>query len=78
MFRYNFNVVECRIKFLRKRLGLSQNDLAIKIGVSQNTISDIETGIYYPSYINSILLAEALGCQPTDLYDIYIYMEDLK
>lgn len=78
MFKFTFNLLRCNIKNLRKRLGLSQTDLAIKIGVSQNSISGIETGLYYPNYINSILLAKALGCKPEDLYSYYIDMEDIK
>lgn len=77
MFKFNFNLLSCNIKNLRKRLGLSQTDLAVKIGVSQNTISGFETGTYFPSYINSILLCEALGCKPEDLYKYYIDVEDL-
>jgi DNA-binding XRE family transcriptional regulator len=37
------------IKGLRKHLGLSQAQLAEKLGVRQQTISEWETGIYAPS-----------------------------
>lgn len=47
-----------RIKELRETKGLSQKELAIELGVKQNTISQYETSIKRPSYEILILLAD--------------------
>ena len=47
------------IRNMRKQLGLSQEQLARRVGVSQVTISEWERGVAYPSKIRE--LAEALG-----------------
>ena len=51
-----------RLERLRKNAGLSQNELASKIGVSQKTISSWETGRTYPRMKEIQLLQEAFGC----------------
>lgn len=77
MFKFNFNMLTCNIKTLRKRLNLTQSDLAKKCGLSQNSISDLENGVFYPTYPNTILLCECLGCKPEDLYSYYIDVVDI-
>lgn len=49
------------IRKFRQELGLSQTQLAQKVGTTQNTISSIETGQYAPSAFLSGLIKEALG-----------------
>lgn len=39
-----------KIKTLRKSAGLKQKDLAEKLGVKQQKISEYENGIYEPKY----------------------------
>ena len=65
-----------RVKELRKALGLSQTELAKKIGTTQNTISSIETGQYSPTAYLSGLLAKALGVTWEECF--YYEMEDDK
>ena len=77
MMKFNFNYLSCNIKTLRKRFNLSQTDLAKKCGLSQNTISDLENGFYFPTYIHTILLCECLGCKPQELYSYYIDTEEI-
>ena len=50
-----------RIKSARKSLGLTQADLAKKIGVTKQAITTYETGIREPSFRNLIKLSRALN-----------------
>ena len=49
------------IRKYRQELGMSQTELAKKVGTTQNTISSIETGAYAPSAFLSGLISQALG-----------------
>ncbi len=50
-----------RIKELRARLGLTQEDLARKIGVRRETVLYLEKGEYNPSLKLAHDVAKALG-----------------
>lgn len=56
------------LRLARTRLGLSQQDLAHLAGVSRQTISGIEGGLYAPSATVALRLAKALGCRVEDLF----------
>ncbi len=62
------NELQNRLKQIRTRLGLSQQDLAKVVGVSRQTISGVESGQYAPSARIALRLAKALGCQMEDLF----------
>ncbi len=49
-----------QIASLRKRVGLSQSELARRSGVSQSLIAKIEAGLLDPSYSKLKLISEAL------------------
>lgn len=55
------------IRPIREKAGLSQEALAAKVGVSKNTIINWENGNSYPPANKLYMLADALGCMPTDL-----------
>lgn len=57
------------LKNLREAKGLSQEGLAEAIGVEYQTISRIETGMYFTSYDNLQKIAKALNLQIKDLFD---------
>lgn len=57
------------LKNLREAKGLSQEGLAEVIGVEYQTISRIETGMYFTSYDNLQKIAKALNLQIKDLFD---------
>ena len=61
------NVFGENIKNRRKRMGLTQEQLAEKAGVSKNTISDIETGEKFVYADTLVLLAQALE---TEVYEL--------
>ncbi len=51
------------IKILRKKLGLTQSELAIRSGVSQSLIAKVEAGSLDPTYSNANRILAALeGC----------------
>ena len=58
-----------KIAFKRKELGLSQRLLAKLSGVSQPTISAIESSTKAPSTVTISLIAKALKVQVSDLLD---------
>ena len=60
----NFGV---RLKKLRKKAGLTQEELAEKAGVSNITISQWENGIYAPTMTRMKGLAQALNVPESDL-----------
>ena len=49
------------LKDERTRLGLTQADLAERIGVSRKTINTVENGVFVPSTLLALKLAAALG-----------------
>jgi len=55
--------VGSRLKELRTRHGLSQSDLARRVGVTASTISQVEGNLIYPSLPALIKLAEVLGVE---------------
>ena len=58
-----------QIRKLRKSAGLTQAQLAEKVGVSQATVSEWERGDYLPGAQKLPALADALGCTISDLYN---------
>ena len=64
--------MKTRIKELRARDGLTQADLAKKVGVRRETISFVENGEYNPS----LLLAKRIAYTFNEpIEDIFIYEE---
>lgn len=56
------------LRQIRTRLGLSQQELAHLAGVTRQTISGVEAGLYAPSATVALRLARALGCRVEDLF----------
>lgn len=61
-------VLHNRLAEVRKEKGLSQSDLAKKVGVSRNTISSIETGQYSPTAKLALILCIALDLKFEELF----------
>lgn len=49
---------------------LTQEDLAIKVGVTRKTINTIETGKFVPSTILAIKIARAFNIRVEELFDL--------
>ena len=56
------------IASVRKSKGMSQYDLARLVGVSRNSISNIECGFYHPTAYTAGLICRVLGCSFEDLF----------
>ncbi len=57
-----------RIKAERERLGLTQAALAENVGVSRKTINTVENGIFTPSALLALKLAQALSVPVETLF----------
>ena len=62
-----------RLKEFRQSRGLTQTELAEKVGSSKNTISSIETGQFCPTAYLAALLCLALNC---DFWELFYFEEN--
>jgi putative transcriptional regulator len=60
--------METRIKEFRARDGLTQEQVAHKVGVSRQTILYIERGQYNPSLLLAMKISKALKCKIEELF----------
>ncbi len=58
-----------RLRELRKRKGINQEELAEMVSVEPATISNIENGKNYPSMTNLENILSVLNCNFTDAFD---------
>ena len=56
------------IRDARERLGLTQGELAARVGVSRKTINTIENLIFSPSALLALKLARDLDMRVEDLF----------
>jgi putative transcriptional regulator len=61
-----------RLKVARAEKNLSQEELGLLAGVTRQTISSIETGLYNPSALLALVLARRLDKRVEDLF----YLEE--
>ncbi len=57
-------LIGIRIMQQRKSLGLSQEKLAEKLGISKNHLSNIERGVYLPTVKCVFKICESMGNTP--------------
>jgi putative transcriptional regulator len=55
---------------LRKKAGLTQQELSEAAEVSRKSINAIENGIYVPSTVLSLKIARTLKCKVEDLFKL--------
>jgi transcriptional regulator with XRE-family HTH domain len=58
-----------RVQLLRKRKGLSQEELASKIGIDTKSLSRLERGAHYPSMETLERIRTELEVQLKDFFD---------
>lgn len=56
------------LKVHRAARGWTQADLAIRVGVSRKTINTVENGIFVPSTVLALKLAQALELPVEELF----------
>ena len=54
----------------RKSVGLTQQELSASAQVSRKSINAIENGIYVPSTVLALKIAETIGCSVEDLFEL--------
>lgn len=57
-----------RLKEVRTEAGLTQAELAERVGVSRKTVNTVENGVFIPSTLLALGLARALGVKVEDLF----------
>ena len=55
---------------LRRKAGLTQQELSEKAEVSRKSINAIENGIYVPSTVLALKIARTLKCKVEDLFKL--------
>ena len=58
------------IKVERARIGLTQADLAEKVGVTRLTIHSIESGKFNPSVMLALKIANCFGTKVEELFEL--------
>lgn len=57
-----------RLREVRTARGLTQTELAERIGVSRKTVNTVENGIFVPSTLIALALAHELGVKVEDIF----------
>ena len=57
-----------RLQELRKKAGLTQEELSNSAEVSRKSINAIENGVYVPSTVLALKIARTLKCKVEDLF----------
>ncbi|MEE9387614.1 MAG: helix-turn-helix transcriptional regulator [Paracoccaceae bacterium] len=65
-------MLENRLRELRIQAGLTQAELAAKVGVSRQTIIALESGRYEPSLRLGMLIAQQYDCTVEDVFRLSV------
>jgi putative transcriptional regulator len=63
-------IINTKIKELRARYNLTQDDLADKVGVTRQTMLYLEKGKYNPSLVLAAKIAKVFNCKIEDVFEI--------
>ncbi len=63
-------IFNTKIKLLRAEQGITQEDLAIDIGVNRSTISEIERGTFNPSLKLAFAIANYFGKTVDEVFEL--------
>ncbi|MEO5773770.1 MAG: helix-turn-helix transcriptional regulator [Sphingomicrobium sp.] len=57
-----------KLKERRAELSLTQAELAERVGVTRKTVNTVENGVFTPSALLALKMAEALGLKVEELF----------
>jgi molybdate-binding protein/DNA-binding XRE family transcriptional regulator len=60
--------IVCNLRSLRKAKGISQTELAARVGVKRQAVYDMETGRYVPNTALALRIAKELDCTVENLF----------
>jgi len=60
-----------RLRELRQKYGVTQQQLSVATGLTEGYISNMERGLKVPSLTTILRLAVALGCKVTELVSTF-------
>jgi putative transcriptional regulator len=66
----NHQKLQNNLEVLRKKSGLTQQELSESAEVSRKSINAIENGIYIPSTVLALKIARTLKCTVEDLFEL--------
>ena len=66
----NHQKLKNNLEELRRSAGLTQKELSEKADVSRMSINAIENGIYVPSTVLALKIANTLKCKVEDLFKL--------
>lgn len=61
-------MIDSRVREYRQQAGLSQEALARQVGVSRQTIVNVERGLSEPKVLLALAIAAVLGVAVSDLF----------
>lgn len=66
----NHKKLQNNLEELRKSFGLTQQELTVSAEVSRKSINAIENGVYIPSTVLALKIANTLKCKVEDLFKL--------
>ena len=63
-------MIKTRIREYRARLGMSQEELALRVGVRRETIGKLEKGKYNPSLVLAWNIARVFGVTIEEIFEV--------
>lgn len=64
--------MENNVRYWREYQGISQRELARKVGITSAAMSGIERGVHLPNVLLAIRIAKALGVSTEQLWEVEI------
>jgi putative transcriptional regulator len=66
----NHKKLQNNLEDFRKSAGLTQQELSVSAEVSRKSINAIENGVYIPSTVLALKIANTLKCKVEDLFKL--------
>ena len=66
----NHEKLQNNLEDFRKSAGLTQQELSVSAEVSRKSINAIENGVYIPSTVLALKIANTLKCKVEDLFEL--------